>query len=233
MQVIFLDFDGADTYYNGEVITINNVTIENSGFTEKEQQSIVATLNNRYSGEIVFVTEQPAGDQFSTIFVGKTNVFDDCGMFDGLAETIDKNNQIKNDNAFVFADSTWNYNKTISVISHETDHIVYGKEHIFLSDNLFDYATTYDYNITSDYSRSSVFAQNAHTQRGGDKFDIPDSLYDKTVINSQYYSFDFVGIGDFNGDGRDDVMIKKHNATECRRETDNGKRRCFCISNRE
>lgn len=171
-QVVYLDFDGATTSYNGEVISISNVLVEDSDISQKEQENIANALNAQYAGEIVFVTEHPVEGEYSTIFVGKTDSFDNLGFFDGLAETIDKNNKIKNDNAFVFADSSWSYTKTISVISHEIEHIVYGEEHIFVTNSLDDYGTTYDYNITSDYSRSSVFAQNAHTQRGGDVLDI-------------------------------------------------------------
>ena len=42
----------------------------------------------------------------------------------------------------------------------------------------------------------------------GVDFTIPEGVTDEAQINANYYSFGLVGIGDFNGDGKDDVMIR-------------------------
>ena len=46
----------------------------------------------------------------------------------------------------------------------------------------------------------------------GDTFTIDpaDLGADDAAINAKYYSFELVGVGDFNGDGRDDVMIRNN-----------------------
>ena len=107
-QLIYLDFDGAETtYINRDLDIALNVTVSDSGFSLAEQQYIISTLSEKYQDRnVVFTTDQPLdGGLYSTVYIGKTSDFDRYGSFLGLAETIDKGNLIKNDNAFVMLDS--------------------------------------------------------------------------------------------------------------------------------
>ena len=106
-QIIYLDFDGELTSYNGEILTLDNVEVQDALLTAERINNIVSQLNERYASKgIQFVTQRPEGQEYSTIFVGKTNAFDQYGNFAGLAETIDKGNINKTDKAFVNLDST-------------------------------------------------------------------------------------------------------------------------------
>ena len=125
VQYVYLDFDGELTSYNGEILTVENVQVQNSFLTDDRIANILDTLNQKYSSQgVVFVTEPPVSAPYSTIFIGKTSAFDDYGKFTGLAETIDKGNVKKSDNAFVNLDFTATDAKIISTISHETDHLL-------------------------------------------------------------------------------------------------------------
>ena len=125
VQYVYLDFDGELTSYNGEILTVDGVEVLDSSLTEERIACIVAELNEKYASQnVVFVTERPESVEYSTIYIGKTNAFDEYGSFAGLAETIDEGNQIKNDNAFVMLDFTATDAEIISSISHETDHLL-------------------------------------------------------------------------------------------------------------
>ena len=94
MQYVYLDFDGELTSYNGEILNIDNVEVQNSRLTAERISSIVAELNTRYAAQnVIFVTSRPESIEYSTIYIGKTEAFSPYGSFAGLAETIDKNNQ--------------------------------------------------------------------------------------------------------------------------------------------
>ena len=124
-QVIYLDFDGEMTHYDGEILSVDNVIVKNSGITPERIVDIVAELNAKYAAQNVrFVTERPINSEYSTIYVGRTDAFSTYGDFAGVAETLDRNNQNKNDNAFVLLDSTASNEQIISTISHETDHLL-------------------------------------------------------------------------------------------------------------
>ena len=106
-QYVYLDFDGESTSYNGEFLTVDNVEVDDSQLTQARIVDIVAELNAKYASQnVIFVTEKPESTDYSTIFVGKTSAFDSYGNFAGLAETIDKDNKNKTDNAFVMLDSS-------------------------------------------------------------------------------------------------------------------------------
>ena len=130
-QVIYLDFNGAETSYDNRDldIFIDNIMVDDSGFDAKDITYIVDTLNAQFDDDIVFTAELPETDEYSTIYIGVTSAFDVYGEFLGLAETIDSGNQIHDDNAFVFLNSTASLELVTSVIAHETEHIVYGYEH--------------------------------------------------------------------------------------------------------
>ncbi len=130
-QVVYLDFDGAETsYYSRDLdIFIDNITVDDSGFDSETISLIVATLNEQFGDDIVFTADIPYTDGYSTIYVGVTSAFEDYGDFLGLAETIDSGNQIHDDNAFVMLNSMASLDLVTSVIAHETEHIVNGKEH--------------------------------------------------------------------------------------------------------
>ncbi|MBR4676180.1 MAG: AIDA repeat-containing protein [Victivallales bacterium] len=130
-QIVFLDFDGAVTsYHNRDLdISIDNVTVEDSGICDGDIAVIVDALNAQFGGDVVFTAELPSDGEFSTIYVGVTSAFDEFGDFLGLAETIDSGNQFHDDNAFVLLDSSAPTELVVSVIAHETEHIVHGMEH--------------------------------------------------------------------------------------------------------
>ena len=129
-QVVYLDFDGAATsYVNADLgVAIDNVTVEDSGFGDGDIAVIVDALNGMFD-DVAFTSSLPADGEFSTIYIGVTSAFDEYGSFLGLAETIDSGNQIRDDNAFVLLDSSASAELVVSVIAHETEHIVHGMDH--------------------------------------------------------------------------------------------------------
>ena len=129
-QVVYLDFDGAATsYVNADLgVAIDNVTVDDSGISESDIAVIVDALNGMFD-DVVFSSALPSDGEFSTIYVGVTSAFDEYGSFLGLAETIDSGNQIHDDNAFVLLDSSASAELVVSVIAHETEHIVHGMDH--------------------------------------------------------------------------------------------------------
>ena len=132
MQYVYLDFDGESTTYRNEDLNITiEVDVDDSGMSDEQKRYILAELSEKYANKnIVFTAEKPEDiQQYSTIFIGKTDDFDEYGTFAGLAETIDKGNQIKNDNAFVIQDSTADSEKIIEIIAHETDHLTGTSDH--------------------------------------------------------------------------------------------------------
>ena len=125
VQYVYLDFDGELTSYNGEILTVENVEVQHSELSEERIKNILTELNKKYASEnVIFVTEIPAEAEYSTIYVGKTEAFKPYGSFAGLAETLDENNEIKTDKAFVMLNSSASNEEIIAVISHETDHLI-------------------------------------------------------------------------------------------------------------
>ena len=141
-QVVYLDFDGAETSYHNRDLdfSIKNITIEASGLGEEDVSGIVATLNSRFGEDIVFTSKTPLTGDYSTIYIGLTDAFNQYGNFLGLAETIDSGNNVHDDNAFVFLNATAPTELLTSVIIHETEHIVSGYGHG--GEGLFRYAET-------------------------------------------------------------------------------------------
>ena len=81
-QVVFLDFDGAETsYHNRDLdISFDNVRVEASGFDAETISVIVDALNAQFGDDVVFTAELPT-DNYSTIYVGVTSAFDGYGSF--------------------------------------------------------------------------------------------------------------------------------------------------------
>ena len=156
-QIVYLDFDGAETVYRNTDLNISiNVEVEDSSFSREEQQFILNQLSEKYSDSLIsFTTEMPVEGPYSTIFIGTTDAFAQFEDFQGIAETIDKDNRIKDDDAFVFADSRTDLGTAVSIIEHELGHIVFGEEHTSLAGDLRDYALSYSAGTISSYYSNS------------------------------------------------------------------------------
>ena len=142
VQYVYLDFDGELTRYNGEILTVDEVDVQHSNLTAERIAGIVSELNALFADKnVIFVTEKPIIAEYSTIYIGKTEAFSPYGSFAGLAETIDEGNKIKSDNAFVMLDSTATDVEIISIISHETSHLLGTLDHG--GDGLAAYADVY------------------------------------------------------------------------------------------
>ena len=129
-QVVFLDFGGAQTSYNGEILTLDDVNVENSGLTASRIAEITVRLNAEYAKRgIRFVTTEPISGEYSTIYIGKTSAFDSYGSFNGLAETIDSGNKNRTDKAFVNLDSFSSDDAIVNIIEHELGHITGTLDH--------------------------------------------------------------------------------------------------------
>ncbi len=141
-QIVYLDFDGENTQYNNADLGLNfDVTVKDSGMSEVQKQTILAGLSEKYKNTgIVFTLERPEDDavEYSTVYIGESDDFKKYGNFAGLAETIDKGNRTKNDDAFVFANSKTNTDTVISVIDHEVGHIAEGMVHQSSVDNTLE-----------------------------------------------------------------------------------------------
>ena len=166
VQYVYLDFDGELTSYNGEILTIDEVEVKNSSLTEERIADILAELNAKYASQnVIFVTDKPETAEFSTIYVGKTSSFDEYGNFAGLAETIDEDNQIKNDNAFVMLDSTASSEAIIATISHETDHLLGTLDHG--GEGLTVYAAKYDITNGETATGIELYYDSMYVSNGG------------------------------------------------------------------
>ena len=85
-QYVYLDFDGAETFYKGELLNIEQISVAPSGFSEEKIAQIVAALNEKYNGEVTFTAQKPVSEEYSTVFVGQTDAFAEYGDFAGIAE---------------------------------------------------------------------------------------------------------------------------------------------------
>ena len=145
-QVVYLDFNGAETsYYNPVLnIAIDNIVVEDSGFDSDSISLIIDALNEQFGDDVVFTAELPHTDEYSTIYVGVTSAFEDYGDFLGIAETVDTDNQIHDDNAFVLLDSTARIEFVTSVITHEIGHLTGSLKHAGTGINQFTFSSYYD-----------------------------------------------------------------------------------------
>ncbi len=193
VQYVYLDFDGELTSYNGEILTIDTVEVQDSALTEERIASIIAELNAKYSSQnVIFVSEKPSVSEYSTIYIGKTEAFSTYGNFAGLAETIDSGNKNKTDKAFVMLDSTASNAEILSTIAHETDHLLGTLNHG--GEGLEAYAHHYYYNNTytgvlSDYLRlfhSSVNYESAYWCSCDSSYYYYDKATNVTIVSGGY-----------------------------------------------
>ena len=209
-QIIYLDFDGEITVYrNDDLDILLDVEVENSGMTEEQKSYILAELSAKYAAEnIVFTIEKPKENtEYSTVFIGKTDDFEKYGSFTGLAETIDKGNQVKNDNAFVLVDFNPDIDTVISVIDHEIGHIVEGMEHDISIGSLEDYAQISTHQVLAEdgdytfsgssflrYSSSSGsnFKQHAFTVSAPFYQDVKVTIKCTNIVCNQFTSGNMV-----------------------------------------
>ena len=151
-QIIYLDIDGASTNYNGEILTVENVEVQDSGLSAERIEAIAAALNSRYADKnILFVTEKPEYAEYSTIYIGKTGSFSEYGNFTGLAETLDESNQNKTDQAFVMLDATSTNEEIAEIIAHEAEHITGQLNHGGEGLNAYAATTKISSGITSSH----------------------------------------------------------------------------------
>ena len=132
VQYIYLDFDGESTSYrNADLeLQIGDVEVEDSKLTPERIAAISAALNCRFADKsVLFVTERPRGIEYSTICVGKTSAFDRYGTFAGLAETVDRGNANRSDNAFVMMDAENSDEEIARTIAHEAEHLIGTLDH--------------------------------------------------------------------------------------------------------
>ncbi|MBQ7404082.1 MAG: AIDA repeat-containing protein, partial [Lentisphaeria bacterium] len=189
-QIVYLDFDGESTSYNGEILNVDGVVVEDSKLSEERIAEIVAALNEKYvPAGVKFVTERPIDGEYSTVYVGTTDDFDQYGNFAGLAETIDKGNANKFDNAFVMLDSTASNAQIVDTISHETDHLLGTLDHG--GDGLEAYGVNetytgpiYNYTLYIEHGDKYQKAQNVTINTGGRIVIYYGGVANNTTINS-------------------------------------------------
>ena len=159
-QIVYLDFDGEETVYKNDALGVEySINVSDSLITEERQAEIVEKLNEQYNGNgIYFTNTVPLGFvEFSTIYVGRPDGLPEDNDIFGLSETIDVNNQISNDNAFVFFDHRADDNQIISVINHELDHIIFGENHVVdRGEDIFDYAAS-GYMLNTRWGQGSPY----------------------------------------------------------------------------
>ncbi len=154
LQVVYLDFDGADTAYHGEALTVDTVTVQNSGLTDTEIATLTERLNAAYEGKIIFVTERPLSGDYSTVYVGATDAF----PYHGLAETVDIGNQNHSDNAFVNLQGGEFLETIQQIILHEVGHLTGTLDHG--GDGLAAYAFGSRYDVSSGVTSSNIILNN-------------------------------------------------------------------------
>jgi len=219
-QYVYLDFDGAETFYKGELLNIEQIFVASSGFSEEKIAQIVAALNEKYNGEVIFTAQKPVIEEYSTVFVGQTDAFAEYGDFAGIAETIDRGNQNKSDNAFVMVDAAAAVESVVDVISHEVGHIVYGTEHAEQTDTLADFAAAVlnqPVNITIggiDAVTYAGYEKNFSNLPSGAKFQgITGSIGDDVITFSPNKGRSFTGPIDL-GSGNDKLFFGASSSSE-------------------
>ena len=124
-QIVYLDFDGELTAYNGELLTIDGVEVAHANLDAKRITTIIDELNELFAAQgVLFTATKPESGEYSTVFVGKSDAFAELGTIRGIAETIDEDNRNKRDNAFVLLDATSENSAIINTIAHEVCHLL-------------------------------------------------------------------------------------------------------------
>ena len=159
-QYVYLDFDGGLTNYRNETLGIDcQISVIDSQISLDRQNFIIDSLNSQYGENGIYFTNIAPSDvsEYSTIFFGMPEGLPENNDIFGLSETIDANNQIKNDNAFVFFDHRADDNQIISVINHELDHIIFGENHMVdRGEDIFDYAAS-GYMLNTRWGQGSPY----------------------------------------------------------------------------
>ena len=182
-QIIYLDFDGAETQYKNSVLGLNiDVTVEDSGLSPERIATITSLLNEHYVDQnVVFVTERPESGDYSTVFIGKTSDFDKYGNFSGLAETVDSGNKIKNDDAFVNMEATAGNETIVATIIHELEHILLGHRHA--GNGIEAYAWVHSVTVSSGVTSTALKLGTAEEENDTQILDVY-GIVSSTTVNS-------------------------------------------------
>ena len=144
LSYVYLDFDGQSTSYDNRALNLSfAVTVQNSLFSDEQKQVILAGLTKRYKADgVVFMLERPVDEsiEYSTLYFGKTDAFDDYGEFFGVAETHDGNNMSASDEAFILLDNSYSTDQVISVAAQNLDHLLGNSCLSSTANTLADYA---------------------------------------------------------------------------------------------
>jgi len=200
-QIVYLNFDGEATSYNGELMTISNVVVQNPGLTDERIAKIQAELNAMYAGRnVIFVTAPPDVPEYSTVYIGKAEAFSPYGQFAGLAETIDSGNMNKTDKAFVLLDASAADEQIISNIFHETSHLLGGLAHNNSKNDLSAFAQTVIGSNQSSIITGSATGGGYIVENGGFLANGYRHQVSREGItgNGRYYTSDYAG-GTVNG----------------------------------
>jgi hypothetical protein len=140
-QLFYLATRGAaDVDYRGPV-AVNDIDVplfEAPGALNGQEQEVLSSmlgaLNGALGSDIEFTFDQPAGGEYSTIYIGGDgSAFAQFGGFWGVAESVDAGNQDQSDLALVFSDnvdasggiSAADFGQQLAaVVAHEAGHLI-------------------------------------------------------------------------------------------------------------
>ncbi|MBQ9501659.1 MAG: hypothetical protein IJU70_05840, partial [Lentisphaeria bacterium] len=182
VQTILLDFDGELTRYDGEILTVDRVEVEDSGLTQVRIGTVISRLNEEFAALGVTFTADPAeaeaAGEYSTIYVGKTSAFAPYGTFAGLAETVDRGNANRTDKAFVMLDASSSDESIADTIAHEAGHLLGTLDHG--GEGLAAYAA--DQVISKVSTEDTIEAGDSMTVIDGGKAEKPTVMTSGTLI---------------------------------------------------
>ncbi len=126
-QYVYLDFDGESNarFSNTDMDLSLSVSVQDPGFSEIQKQAILSGLSEQYGRNgIIFTLERPEDAEYSTLYFGKSDAFDDCGEFFGIAEAYDGNNRCRDDDAFVLLDRSYSDEQILSIACNMLERIM-------------------------------------------------------------------------------------------------------------